>query len=120
MRLEHILVEDAVQRDAIVLNSDLTVAEAVEFIRRYEFTTFPVVDDDLRCVGTITEMRLRRNLVNKNGEALIGEVSDSSATIFSDEPLSQAVLKMDEAACPPAFCRRTRRQTKDHRNNHNE
>jgi Chloride channel protein EriC len=95
--LEHILVEDAVQRDAIVLNSDLTVAEAVEFIRRYEFTTFPVVDDDLRCVGTITEMRLRRNLVNKNGEALIGEVSDSCATIFSDEPLSQAVLKMDEA-----------------------
>lgn len=95
--LEQILVEDAMQRDAIVLNSDLTVADAVEFIRSYEFTTFPVVDDDLRCVGTITEMRLRRNLVNKNGDALIGEISDPCPTIFSDQPLSQAVLKMDEA-----------------------
>ena len=76
--LEHILVEDAVQRDAIVLNSDLTVAEAVEFIRRYEFTTFPVVDDDVcDASGRSPKCGFRRNLVNKNGEALIGEVSDS-------------------------------------------
>jgi len=95
--LDNILVGDAFQPDAVVLNSKMTVAEAIEFIRSYEFTTFPIVNDALQCTGTITEMRLRRNLVNKNGDALISEIADPCPTIFLDQPLSEAVLKMDEA-----------------------
>ena len=95
--LEHMTVEDAFQRDAVVLNAGLTVAEAVEFIRSFEFTTFPVVDDERRCVGTVTEMRLRRNLVNKNGDAFIREIADACPTIFPEDALSRAVLKMDAA-----------------------
>jgi CIC family chloride channel protein len=95
--LEQMTVTDAIQRGAVVLNEGLTVAEAVEFIRSYEFTTFPVVDDDWHCVGTITEMRLRRNLVNKNQGIFIRDIADPCPTIFPDQPLSQAVLKMDAA-----------------------
>ena len=70
------------QRDAVVLSSSMTVAEAVDFIRSYEFTTFPIVDEEWRCVGSITEMRLRRNLVNKNGGALIRELADHCPIVF--------------------------------------
>jgi CIC family chloride channel protein len=95
--LEQMTVDDAFQRDAVMLNAGLTVAEAVEFIRSYEFTTFPVIDNDRHCVGTVTEMRLRRNLVNKNRGTFIRDIADECAAIFPDQPLSQAILKMDAA-----------------------
>jgi CBS-domain-containing membrane protein len=40
--------------------------EAVELTQKHEFTTFPVVDKKHRCVGSVTEMRLRRTLVKNN------------------------------------------------------
>jgi CBS domain-containing protein len=42
-------------------------------------------------------MRLRRNLVNRNGATSVGEIMDPCSTIYPDEPLSQAVIKMDAA-----------------------
>jgi CIC family chloride channel protein len=93
--LEHLTVADAIQTDAVVLSSRMTVAEAVEFIRSYEFTTFPVVDDELHCIGTITEMRLRRNLVEGNGRTSIRHIADGCPIVFPDQPLSEAVLQMD-------------------------
>ena len=95
--LDQMTVADAIQRDAIVLNAELTISEAVDLIRNHEFTTFPVVDDQWHCIGSVTEMRLRRNLVNKNGEALIRDIADPCQIVFADEPLSEAVLKMDAA-----------------------
>jgi len=95
--LDQMTVADAIQRDAIVLNAELTIYEAVDVIRNHEFTTFPVVDDRWHCIGSVTEMRLRRNLVNKNGEALIRDIADPCQIVFADEPLSEAVLKMDAA-----------------------
>jgi aspartate oxidase len=65
--LDQMLVKDAIQRDMIVLNSELTVAEAVDVVRNHEFTTFPLVDDQQHCVGSVTEMRLRR----KDGTAFM-------------------------------------------------
>jgi CIC family chloride channel protein len=95
--LEQLQVKDALQTDVVVLNAEMVVAKAVEFVSNHEFTTFPVVDNDLNCVGVVTEMRLRRNLVNKNGDVQVGEIADPCSTVFPDEPLSEAVLKMDDA-----------------------
>jgi CIC family chloride channel protein len=95
--LEQLQVKDALQTDAVVLNAEMVVAKAVEFVHNHEFTTFPVVDNDLNCVGVITEMRLRRNLVNKNGAARVGEIADPCSTVFADQSLSEVVLKMYEA-----------------------
>jgi CIC family chloride channel protein len=94
--LEQILVSDAYLPDAVVLDAGLSVAEAVEMVRTHEFTTFPIVDADWHPVGVITEMRLRRNLANKAGAVPIREIADSPHTIFPDQPLKDAVLKMDK------------------------
>ncbi|HYJ90966.1 MAG TPA: chloride channel protein [Pyrinomonadaceae bacterium] len=93
--LEQITVAEAYQPNAVVLDAGLTVAEAVDFVRNYEFTTFPIVDNEWHCVGVITEMRLRRNLANKAGAVCIREIADESPTVHPDQPLSQAVLRMD-------------------------
>ena len=95
--LDQMRVEDALQRNVIVLSAALTVAEALDLIRNNEFTTFPVVDDEKRCVGSVTEMRLRRNLVNKNQDLTLVSIADSCQTVLLDQPLSEAVLKMDAA-----------------------
>jgi CBS domain-containing protein len=44
----------------------------------------------------ITEMRLRRNLANKAGDAPICEIADPPHTIFPDQPLKDAVLEMNK------------------------
>jgi CBS domain-containing protein len=95
--LDHMRVADAMQRDAIVLSAGLSVAEAVDLVRNLEFTTFPVVDELSHCVGSVTEMRLRRTLVNKNGTMTIRDIADPCQTVFADQPLSEAVIKMDAA-----------------------
>jgi CIC family chloride channel protein len=93
--LEQIRVENALKTDPIMINAVMTVAEAVDLVRKYEFTTFPVVDADGCCVGSITEMRLRRNLADKNGQMPVAEIADPCISIFPDQPLSEAVLKMN-------------------------
>jgi CIC family chloride channel protein len=95
--LDQMRVEDAVQRKAVTIAADLTIAEAVDLIRHFEFTTFPVVDNDRHCIGSVTEMRLRRTLVNKNGDALVRDIADPCQIIFLDQALSEAVLKMNDA-----------------------
>ncbi|MGH9821322.1 MAG: chloride channel protein, partial [Pyrinomonadaceae bacterium] len=95
--LEQIHVRDAFQANPIVLNPEMTVAEAVEYVRRYEFTTFPLVDASRHCVGTVTEMRLRRRLADEGGSAFIRDIADSCHIVYLDHPLSRAVTRMNQA-----------------------
>ena len=95
--LDQMHVEDALQRDVVALNADLTIADAVDLVRNHEFTTFPVIDDQFHCVGSVTEMRLRRTLVDENGITSVGAIADPCQTVFADQPLSEAVLRMDAA-----------------------
>ncbi|MGI8495294.1 MAG: chloride channel protein [Pyrinomonadaceae bacterium] len=95
--LEQIKVLEAMHIDVVTLGADLTVAEAVEQIQKHEFTTFPIIDEHSRCVGVITEMRLRRNFVEKNGEKLIRDIADKCYSVYPDHLLNRAVVRMDEA-----------------------
>jgi CBS domain-containing protein len=94
--LERLQVSQAMNTDPVVLRPDMTVREAAEFVQRYEFTTFPIVDAESNCAGFITEMRLRRNLVEKQAERPIVEIADECRSVQSDEPLANAVLLMHE------------------------
>ncbi|PYT01746.1 MAG: hypothetical protein DMF63_02565 [Acidobacteria bacterium] len=95
--LEHINVHDAFRSNPIVLDSDLTVAKAVEYVQNHEFTTFPLVDNADRCIGMITEMRLRRSLADDGGSRLIREIADNCHAVYPDQPLSRAVTRMNHA-----------------------
>ena len=62
--------------DVVTLDDRLTVAEAAELVQAHELTTFPILNSDRQCVGVITEMRLRRNVSDGNGNAKITGVAD--------------------------------------------
>ena len=95
--LERIYVRDVFRTDAVILDSNLTVAQAVKHVQKYEFTTFPVVDQSDQCVGVITEMRLRRNLAAGGAETPISEIADKCRSIYPDELLNAAVVKMNNS-----------------------
>lgn len=94
--LEQVRVSEAMQTNVVTLEADLTIAQAVERVQKYEFTTFPVVDKNLRCVGVITEIRLRRNLAEKGGENLVRNIADKCHFIYPDHLLNRAVVRMDQ------------------------
>ena len=95
--LERIYVKDVFRTEAVVLDSNLTVAQAVQHVQNYEFTTFPVIDSQDQCVGVITEMRLRRNLAAGGAETPISEIADKCRSVFPDELLNAAVVKMNHS-----------------------
>jgi CBS domain-containing protein len=95
--LERIYVKDVFRTETVVLDSNLTVAQAVQHVQNYEFTTFPVVDSQDQCVGVITEMRLRRNLAAGGAETPISEIADKCRSVFPDELLNAAVVKMNHS-----------------------
>lgn len=94
--LERITVADAMNRDVVTLSSDLTVAEASTRIQDLELTTFPIVNDSRRCVGVITEMRIRRNLAQGNAETPIARIADRSHSVYADQLLERALFRMNQ------------------------
>jgi CIC family chloride channel protein len=96
--LEQICVADAMRSDVVTLADSLTVAEAASQVQLYELTTFPIVNGDRRCVGVITEMRLRRNLSDGHKDERITAVADRCHTVYPDQLLSLAVTRMNSAS----------------------
>ncbi len=95
--LEQIKVKDAMMTEVITIRAASTVAEAVEQVKNTEFTTFPVLNENSRCVGVITEMRLRRNLAETGGGKLVGEIADKCHAVYPEHLLSRAVVRMNQA-----------------------
>lgn len=96
--LEEMRVADVFEANAAVLDVGLTVGEAYALVQEHDFTTFPIVDAQGVCVGSVTEMRLRRNVAAGNGAKALSEVARRPHLILPHEPLSQAVIRMNAAS----------------------
>lgn len=96
--LEDVRVEDIFRRDAVVLDADLTISEAHALVQSQEFTTFPIVDSQERCVGVITEMRLRRHKAAGGGSRPMMDIAGRPAVAYPDQPLSRALFRMDASS----------------------
>ncbi|MDQ2918735.1 MAG: chloride channel protein, partial [Verrucomicrobiota bacterium] len=94
--LEQIKVGETMTTDVITIRAGATVAEAVEQIENNDFTTFPVLDENSRCVGVITEMRLRRNLAENEATQFVGDIAAKCYTVNPEHLLSRAVVRMNQ------------------------
>ncbi len=94
--LEQIKVSEAMTDNVYALSAQTTVASAVEKTAKYDFAMFPVVDENFRCVGTITKARLARNLAEKRGERAVGEIAETAKFVYPDYSLSQAIVRMNQ------------------------
>lgn len=96
--LEETTVGDVFKREAVVLAHDLTVGEAHALVEPREFTTFPVIDGDDRCLGVVTEIRLRRYKAAGQGSRPMADIVEEPRLAYPDQSLSKALYNMDSAS----------------------
>lgn len=92
--LEAIKVEQAMSQNPVSLKKSMTVAEAVKFAQGFDYSSFPIVDENKRYVGIISESRLRRLLAEENGKKDITQYMESHPFILPESNLLEAVIKM--------------------------
>src|SRR5689334_1695503 len=93
--LEQLTVEDAMTSDLVIIPADETPATALERIRPYNFSTYPVVDKQQHFLGLVTEARMRRSLA-EDGKQSIGQLVDQLPSLSPDYPLLRAIVRMNE------------------------
>ena len=93
--LEQLTVEDAMTSDLVIIPADETPATALERIRPYTFSTYPVVDKQQHFLGLVTEARIRRSLA-EDGKQTIGELADKMPCLSPSYPLIRAAMRMNE------------------------
>ncbi|MGB9181348.1 MAG: chloride channel protein [Pyrinomonadaceae bacterium] len=95
--LEQLRVAEAMTRKAVTLPAGITVTDALKHIGNYDFSTYPVVEDNNRLAGMVSEARLRRTLAEGAGNRLVRQVAERGDCIFPDQPLVRAVVHMERS-----------------------
>ncbi len=94
--LEKITVGEAMNDNVYALSAQTKTAAAIEKTDQFDFAVFPVVNENLQCVGTITKARLARNLAENGDTQTVGEIAESAKTVYPDYTLSQAIVRMNQ------------------------
>ena len=95
--LDAVRVGEAMTTQVEVLSDELSVTEALEKIADLDYTIYPVVNDDARCVGMITEVRLRRVLAKDGGDRKIKNLVEKTFNITPERRISSAIARMNNA-----------------------
>jgi chloride channel protein, CIC family len=93
--LEQLQVGDAMTSDLVSIAAEETPATALELIRPYNFSTYPVINKQQEFVGLVSAARIRRSLA-ENGKQSIGELADQVPALSPDYPLIRAAMHMNE------------------------
>lgn len=95
--LDAITVGEAMTANVQTLSAEISAAAALDKIGNLDYTIYPVLDRTSKCVGMITEVRLRRSLAKNEGEKIVGDLADKNYDIQPDRHLSSAVARMNHA-----------------------
>jgi len=95
--LEQLRVSEAMTTKPATLPASLTIAEALQRIGNYDFSTYPVIEDGGRFAGMVSEIRLRRMMAEGKSQQTVGEIADSGDYVFPDQPLVRAVVHMNRS-----------------------
>jgi CIC family chloride channel protein len=95
--LERLRVGDAMTDKPVTLLAGATVSEAVDQIGSLEHSTYPVVDENHRFVGMISEARLRRLAAEGAGSEKVRKHADSRPHALAEYPLVRATVRMDKS-----------------------
>ena len=90
---------------AITVKPEVPVRGAAALLVSHGFTALPVVDDDKRLVGIVTEADLLRNgYVDESGGKTVGEVMTSPAVAMDADVRGSAIARVfvdDHLRCVP-------------------
>ena len=94
-QLDGLRVADAMTTNVHTLAAQSTVERALAAIEQQEFSGYPVVDPQGRCLGLTNLARLRRVVAEGGGDRPVAELVRLKEYVFSDDPLFRAVVRMN-------------------------
>jgi len=93
--LESLIVEDAMKPDPVSLSSTLKIEDAVEVIKEYQYSGFPVLKNGL-IVGIVSKSDLEQAMAKKRGAEPVLNISERKViSIYPDQSLMVAFHKLD-------------------------
>ncbi len=89
-------VKDALLKDYVDLEDEMTVKEAMEEVVNYEFSYFPVMNELHHIVGMITRAELIELMDKKKSKTLLRDIVSKRRMIFTyvDQPLHIVLQRM--------------------------
>lgn len=95
--LEQLRVAEAMTTKTVTLPVMLTVAEALQRIGSYDFSTYPVIAEGGRFAGMVSEAKLRRTAAEGKSHYKVQQLVSKSDYVFPDQPLVRAVIHMERS-----------------------
>ena len=93
--LEQLKVSDAMTSKVVIIPAEESPAMALERIRPYNFSTYPVVNQRQHFLGLVTEARIRRSIA-EGVKGSVEQLADQTACLSPDYPLIRAVMRMTD------------------------
>jgi CIC family chloride channel protein len=93
--LDELRVEQAMTSQVKVLSAALTVREAIARLEGRPYSTYPVVDDERRCLGLISVARVRRVFAEGAEDTPLENLVRLREYVYPDDPLIRAVVRMN-------------------------
>jgi CIC family chloride channel protein len=94
-RLDGLRVADAMTTEVHTLAAESAVARALGEIEHREFSGYPVIDGQGRCLGLTSVARLRRVVAEGGAERAVAELVRLKEYVFPDDALFRAVVRMN-------------------------
>jgi chloride channel protein, CIC family len=94
-KLEGLRVAHAMTTEVRTLPAESAVARALVEIEHQEFSGYPVVDRQGRCLGLTNRARLRRVVAEGGGERSVAELVRLKEYVLPEDALFRAVVRMN-------------------------
>ncbi len=94
-QLEKLKVEPAMTTQVSTLAAALSAREAFAAIAHQPFATYPVVDEQGRCLGLLDRARLRRVLAEDGASRKVSELVHLKEYVYPHDSLVRAVVRMN-------------------------
>lgn len=65
--LDAMRIGEAMTTEVKTLRSDLSISEELEEISDFDYMIYPIVNSDSKCIGMISEVRMRREMAKEGG-----------------------------------------------------
>jgi chloride channel protein, CIC family len=81
-------------KNLLALKASMSIEQAFELIAIYDFSSFPVLDENGRYLGLITESTLRRMVADGKRGIRLQQIAHLHPELYADDSLARAIIVM--------------------------
>ncbi len=95
--LEQLTIGSAMTTGPITIRATASVEQALQQVENYDFSTYPVIDDEGCFLGLVTRVRLRRTIAEDGAKRRVSTIVQHAAHVQPEDTLVRAVVKMEKS-----------------------